>query len=289
MTLLFQNTFTNNHHTLIFMFSDVSVIRTLLLLTNSLLALLYVFLYYPTQHCGYRCLDLATRKIIISRHVPFDETSFPFLSVTPNQPPSYSFLDDPSPITIFWIINSCPSPTITSSSDGPFLESHSSPPASTTPTDTPPIISKPLPSTPSPQPPPSHPIVTLEKCGISKPVSRLNLHTTNESPMPKSHIHPLRDPNWSISMQDKFSLILTKHRNSSRGPKGLILYAPCGCLKINTRRMVLLIGIRLGWLLMEKLKDPISTLMRYSDQLSNPPTFSLFLALPLLDSGLFTN
>jgi hypothetical protein len=37
-----------------------------------------VFLGYPSMHKGYRCLDFSTQKIIISHHVVFDETIFPF-------------------------------------------------------------------------------------------------------------------------------------------------------------------------------------------------------------------
>jgi transposase InsO family protein len=37
-----------------------------------------VFLGYPSSQKGYRCLDLSTRRVIISRHVMFDETKFPF-------------------------------------------------------------------------------------------------------------------------------------------------------------------------------------------------------------------
>lgn len=48
-----------------------------------------IFLGYPTQHRGYRCFDLNTKRIIISRHVIFDETKFP--SVDPQPPNSSSY------------------------------------------------------------------------------------------------------------------------------------------------------------------------------------------------------
>ena len=48
-----------------------------------------VFLGYPSEHKGYHCLDLSTNRIIISRHVIFSETSFPFSEVS--SPPSSDF------------------------------------------------------------------------------------------------------------------------------------------------------------------------------------------------------
>jgi hypothetical protein len=47
-----------------------------------------VFLGYPSSHKGYRCLDMPTKRIIISRHVVFDETCFPFGLYSPRTPSS---------------------------------------------------------------------------------------------------------------------------------------------------------------------------------------------------------
>jgi hypothetical protein len=55
---------------------------------------LCVFLGYSDHHKGYRCLDLSSNRIIISRHVIFDETAFPFADRDgPRSPAAFEFLD----------------------------------------------------------------------------------------------------------------------------------------------------------------------------------------------------
>jgi len=50
-----------------------------------------VFLGYPSNHRGYKCYDLSNRKLIILRHVIFDETKFPFTKMHSPSLESYHF------------------------------------------------------------------------------------------------------------------------------------------------------------------------------------------------------
>jgi hypothetical protein len=63
---------------------------------------LCVFLGYSPHHKGYICFDLQSNRIIISRHVIFDETSFPF--ATNSSPPpveDFEFLEElANPVTV---------------------------------------------------------------------------------------------------------------------------------------------------------------------------------------------
>lgn len=94
-----------------------------------------IFLGFPTNHKGY--LNLQTTQIIISRHIVFEETVFPFGSMTPNHTPSYLFLEHvilPSSGSLTPISNGDPPLT-----EDPSLADNSSPTNDSPQTENPPI------------------------------------------------------------------------------------------------------------------------------------------------------
>ena len=240
-----------------------------------------VFLGYPTNHRGYKCYDLSSRKIIICRHVLFDEHTFPFASLHSPTSHTYDFLDDG---LSSYVIHHMQQPTTPLPPNSP-TRPISSPAQPLSPTDfrslpatqpcdrqggpvpptatpaglpavagaggvsvagasvadpaepaqpvpkSPPSISGPLatqspaphsPSAHSQQaspPPNSHSIpsaqpsrvVTRSRHGIFKPNPKYaNFHTSVErSPLPRTPIDALRDPNWKMAMDDEFDALIT--------------------------------------------------------------------------------
>ncbi|GJY40821.1 ribonuclease H-like domain-containing protein [Tanacetum coccineum] len=203
-----------------------------------------VFLGYPTLHLGYHCLDLSTNKIIISRHVIFDEEQFPFGSMTPDTPPSYDFLLPPHNTHTFQTTHpnnhqlppptaTPPSPTHTSPTQSPQAQPQHPHHPSTPPTPTthqqmpiPPLSLTHKPTTPSSTSNThitsptatahrnapttnTHHMVTRAKAGILKPLACMNCHATTTSPIPRSYLHALRDPNWHKAMVDEYNALIS--------------------------------------------------------------------------------
>nr|GEW88184.1 hypothetical protein [Tanacetum cinerariifolium] len=52
-------------------------------------------------------------------------------------------------------------------------------------------------------------MVTRAKAGIFKLLERMNCHVTTTSPLPCSHVHALRGPNWKEAMLDEYNALIT--------------------------------------------------------------------------------
>ncbi|GKD27808.1 ribonuclease H-like domain-containing protein [Tanacetum coccineum] len=202
-----------------------------------------IFLGYPVNHRGYWCLDLASNKIIILRHVKFDEDVFPFGNVTSSNKPTYDFLLPPIQTTTNVLTNE-PFVQHMDKPNNPITPHPITPPTSPPQPDTPPSHSStpippqpdtspsysstpilnlaqtqshaqtvdshtPIPINNSSQTMPTHPMVTRAKAGIFKPLERMNCHVTTTSPLLRSHVHSLYDPNWKEAMLDEYNALIT--------------------------------------------------------------------------------
>ncbi|CAL9241108.1 unnamed protein product [Arabidopsis halleri] len=134
-----------------------------------------VLLGYPTDHRGYRYLEISTQRVILSRHVTFDDSVFPFkVSPSPVTNTSSTIPISPPPIP------------------------RSTPQILTPPPPPPPPI--PLPSTSS------HSMQTRSKSGIVKPRTPLCLHTdATISPLPASHVQAAKDGHWNNAMTEEYN------------------------------------------------------------------------------------
>nr|GEV87029.1 ribonuclease H-like domain-containing protein [Tanacetum cinerariifolium] len=54
----------------------------------------------------------------------------------------------------------------------------------------------------------THHMVTRTKARLSKPLARMNCHATTTSPIPRSHLHALRNPNWHKAMVDEYNALI---------------------------------------------------------------------------------
>nr|GEZ18788.1 ribonuclease H-like domain-containing protein [Tanacetum cinerariifolium] len=192
----------------------------------------FLFLGHASNHRGYRCLDLTTNKIIISRHVTFDETVFPYGSTPSTMVPSYTFLDEPDinppfisvstfqplvhelttpPTSPTHSAQSPITPIIDGSTHTPITPhsaqstNHEAPSSLNSAKHVPTIISDP---SFNPNPHSVHYMVTRFRVGTNRPVERLTLHVYSVYPLPRSMREAFNDVNWHSTMRDEYNSLI---------------------------------------------------------------------------------
>ncbi|KAJ9562428.1 hypothetical protein OSB04_007588 [Centaurea solstitialis] len=164
-----------------------------------------LFGFFPTYShlrvfgsSGYRCLDLITQKVIISRHVNFDETHFPFPDFQPR--PSSEDYDafevDDSLISLSPMVDTSSPPPAA----GPSASVSSSQPPPAEPSGT---FSSPSASSAEPSQPPAptatsgHPMTTRSRTGSLKPKQIFDA--------------AICDPHWRAAMDAEMAAILSNY------------------------------------------------------------------------------
>ncbi|PKU66131.1 Retrovirus-related Pol polyprotein from transposon TNT 1-94 [Dendrobium catenatum] len=158
------------------------------------------------MHKGYKCYDITSGKIYISRHVVFYEHHFPFK--TKEHQTHHTITPKPNNIPPSLLIPSSTLPKHTAHGPpGMTLQDHITPTSHRTPNE--PVTEEPIPAStqhiPSPQPiplaHPTHPMTTRLKSGISKPRKILNLLTqTSPHDPPASYTQALKLTHWKNAM-----------------------------------------------------------------------------------------
>ncbi|GJU27390.1 putative RNA-directed DNA polymerase, eukaryota, reverse transcriptase zinc-binding domain protein [Tanacetum coccineum] len=204
-----------------------------------------ILLRHASNNRGYRCLDLKMNKIVISRHVTFDETIFLYGSNQPALPPTYTFLDDisdiippaiptnpdvqlpPEPITLIHNTQIQQQPDAAQLPTIP-PTNHRKPSPLTDPMHVhdptmntyPNLISRdpkrPVAQSPiiildppkNPNPISVHPMVTRCHVGTNRPTKHLNLHVSSISSLPKYYRDAFSDSNWQNAMRYEYTALI---------------------------------------------------------------------------------
>jgi transposase InsO family protein len=271
-----------------------------------------VFMGYSPHHRGYRCLDLSTHRIYISRDVVFNEQEFPaktMLSLpVPNVPanPSESVpMPLPTPpgnsLTSTSILP--PPPTVPATLDTDLIASpHPDTPPSSPHIPTPPPASL-LPPAPPLFPPSTTRMVTRSMTGTSRPkpfhdhhlyYSTLHplkaFHATALPPEPTTYTQASKIPEWKNAMNLEYNALMSNgtwtlcprppHRKS---------FGINGFSVSSKKQMAPLIVTKLASLQRALIRKMVLTTPKHLVQLSSQPQFGFSWLLQCTLTGLFAS
>ncbi|PKU66194.1 Retrovirus-related Pol polyprotein from transposon TNT 1-94 [Dendrobium catenatum] len=159
-----------------------------------------IFLGYSDTMKGYKCLNLVTNKVLISRNVQFNEVVFPYKNrnqsiptVSSNTPPNLLI-----PISTIRTSAQRKQPSVSNTKTIPS-------PHSTTAASVDHITTDQLNPTPSHQHKSRHMMTTRAKTGSLKPVQRLNLIHHQQSPCePTTYREASKFSEWRNAMAEEF-------------------------------------------------------------------------------------
>uniref|UniRef100_A0A2N9FJA4 Integrase catalytic domain-containing protein n=1 Tax=Fagus sylvatica TaxID=28930 RepID=A0A2N9FJA4_FAGSY len=162
-----------------------------------------IFLGYPTHSKGYYCLDPTTLRLYVSRHVLFNESTFPGLKHSTDQHTASTsvcrkLVTQPSPTALI------PQPSSTSTVQNPLASTSHSPLPPVNTND--PTIPTSAPIT-NPTPPLQHHMQTRSKHGIFKPKVSYAAHIDYTTTEPTSYTNASKHSQWCTAMDEEFQAL----------------------------------------------------------------------------------
>ncbi|PKU68330.1 Retrovirus-related Pol polyprotein from transposon TNT 1-94 [Dendrobium catenatum] len=171
------------------------------------------FLGYSSAHKGYKCYNMSTGKMFISRHVVFHEQTFPYASDSSGNPSPNTPDSQPTPPLLL-----IPHSTINQNQQLHTTSNHSPNTTTAQPNTILHPISSPINSSdtdhsnhqqasnsdPVTTSAPSHPMITRLKSGITKPRQLLNLLATETNPTPLNYTQAAKHQHWRSAMSAEF-------------------------------------------------------------------------------------
>ncbi|KAL4017194.1 hypothetical protein IC575_024870 [Cucumis melo] len=220
----------------------------------------HVFLGYPHNFKGYICYNPLTKQTIVSRHVIFHETIFPYTNSTNSSPSQSLSISDPS---ILLTLLNIPQHTPLNSVLIPNIQSAPIPPSTVDITcssfmdtnatcqflnvsstvDTGNEINATTINLPDPPPPRNtHAMQTRAKSGIFKPKA---FHITTALPTTTSYTEASKYPEWRTAMHEEFNALQAQGYHQVQGFDFDETFSPV--VKKPTIRIILALAAQYNW------------------------------------------